>query len=499
MTQACQPDDPFAFIGHDGDCARLLRDFDWTATPLGPVETWPAVLRNAAALLLHSPVPIVMLWGPSGVMIYNDPYSLFAGPRHPGVFGSNVREGWPEAADFNDNVMKVVLSGRTLAYRDQELTLYRKGFPEQVWLNLDYSPVLDESGKPVGVIAIVAETTERVLAERRNRKEFDRLQTLFEQAPTFMAMVGGPEHRFELANPGYLRLVGAREDPIGRTVAEALPEVVEQGYVDVLDHVRATGTVHRRNAERVMLRRTSDGVLDERILDFVFQPIRNEAGEVSHIFIQGSDVTERVRAEERQALLINELNHRVKNTLSSVQSIVSQTLRTTPDPTEASRAITARIMALSAAHNVLTRENWTGVRLRAMVDAAVAPFRVPGDGAVRVTGPDMQIGPQAALSLALALHELGTNAVKYGALAAPGGQVDLGWRIGPEGAFMMDWIERGGPTAAPYGRRGFGSRLILQVLPQQLGGTAEIDLRPEGLAFHLTTTTAALGDRPILD
>src|SRR5690606_9550337 len=105
------------------------------------------------------PVPMVMLWGELGVMIYNDAYSVFAGHRHPALFGSNVREGWPEVADFNDNVMKVGLGGGTLAYQDQELTLHRKGYPEQVWMNLDYSPVLEEDGKPAGVIAIVIETT----------------------------------------------------------------------------------------------------------------------------------------------------------------------------------------------------------------------------------------------------------------------------------------------------------------------------------------------------
>ena len=107
------------------------------------------------------------LWGEDGVMIYNDAYSVFAGGRHPRLLGSKVREGWPEVAAFNDHVMKVGLAGGTLAFRDQELTLYRNGEPEQVWMNLDYSPVLDENGAPAGVIAIVVETTERVLAERR--------------------------------------------------------------------------------------------------------------------------------------------------------------------------------------------------------------------------------------------------------------------------------------------------------------------------------------------
>jgi len=133
------------------------------------MEDWPQHLTNAIALLLRSRVPIVMLWGEDGVMLYNDAYSGFAGGRHPELLGSNVREGWVEVASFNDNVMKVGLAGGTLHYRDQELTLHRNGQPEQVWMDLDYSPVLDDRGAPAGVICFLAETTERVAAEQKTK------------------------------------------------------------------------------------------------------------------------------------------------------------------------------------------------------------------------------------------------------------------------------------------------------------------------------------------
>ena len=137
----------YPFLSGGGEAAGIIANFDWAATPLGPIEGWPASLKNTIALILRTPVPIVTLWGEDGIMIYNDGYSTFAGGRHPTLFGSKVREGWPEVADFNDNVMKVGLAGETLAYRETELTLYRHGGkPEQVWLNLDYSPVLGEDG-----------------------------------------------------------------------------------------------------------------------------------------------------------------------------------------------------------------------------------------------------------------------------------------------------------------------------------------------------------------
>ena len=158
-----------AFLSNDGELGRLVAAFDWSATALGPIGNWPQSLKTTVGLVLRSHVPIVTLWGEDGVMIYNDAYSAFAGGRHPRLLGSKVREGWHEIADFNDNVMKVGLAGGTLAYKDQELTLYRNDRAEQVWMNLDYSPLLDESGTPAGVLAIVIETTQRVLAERRQQ------------------------------------------------------------------------------------------------------------------------------------------------------------------------------------------------------------------------------------------------------------------------------------------------------------------------------------------
>ncbi|MDP2011931.1 MAG: PAS domain S-box protein [Phenylobacterium sp.] len=150
-----------------GETGALIRAFDWGATSLGPIATWPQSLKTATDILLQSPVPIVMLWGPEGVMIYNDGYSVFAGGRHPALLGSRVLEGWPEVADFNANVMKVGLAGGTLAYRKTSLILHRHGAPEEVFLDLDYSPVLDESGEPAGVLAIVFDITERVRADER--------------------------------------------------------------------------------------------------------------------------------------------------------------------------------------------------------------------------------------------------------------------------------------------------------------------------------------------
>ena len=276
--------------------AALIAEFDWASTALGPITDWPQSVRTTISLILRSPVPIVTLWHEDGVMIYNDAYAEFAGARHPALVGSRVREGWPEVADFNDNIMRVCLAGGTLAYKDQELTLFRRGRPLQAALNLDYSPVLGEDGKPVGVMAIVVETTEKVRAERWLKNEQDRLRQMFEQAPGFMAMLHGPEHVFRLANPAYLQLVGHR-DVIGKSVREALPELADQGFYELLDRVFESTKPHSGFALPVKLQAVPDGPADVKYVDFVYQPVVDPDGRTTGIFVQGSDVTDRVMAE----------------------------------------------------------------------------------------------------------------------------------------------------------------------------------------------------------
>jgi len=298
--------DPLKFLKGGGETGALIRSLEWSTTPLGPINQWPQSLKTATGLILLSPVPIVLLWGADGVMIYNDAYSIFAGGRHPRLLGSKVREGWPEVADFNDNVMKVGLAGGTLAYKDQELTLHRTGRPEQVWMNIDYSPVLDESGEPGGVIAIVVETTGQVLAGRRVSAERDRQRQLFGQMPGFVGVVAGPAHVYEYVNDAYIKISG-RSDFIGRSVRDVFPELAGQGYFELLDQVYKSG---ERAVTWAMELRLA-GSDEVKFVDFVYEPVRNEKGEVAGIFVGGYEVSEAHRAAAALQKLNAELERRV--------------------------------------------------------------------------------------------------------------------------------------------------------------------------------------------
>jgi PAS domain S-box-containing protein len=284
------------FLPATDETSRLILAFPWGTTSLGPIEDWPTVLKTTVALIMATPAPIVTLWGEDGYMIYNDAYRVFAGGRHPVLLGSKVREGWPEVADFNDNVMKVGLAGGTLSYQDQELTLHRSGQPEPVWMNLDYSPIRDQEGRIAGVMSVVVETSSKVKAERHVRAERERLNTMFEQAPGFICLLEGSEHRYALANDAYRALTGHRP-LLGMPVAQAVPELAERGIVEVLDRCFADGTTFRAEGVEITLRNPGLDAPVRTFIDFVLQPLKDANGAVFATFVEGNDVTERAVAE----------------------------------------------------------------------------------------------------------------------------------------------------------------------------------------------------------
>jgi PAS domain S-box-containing protein len=195
------------------------------------------------------------------------------------------------------------------------------------------------------------------------------------------------------------------------------------------------------------------------------------------------DITDRKRAEEHRELLIHELNHRVKNTLATVQSIASQTLRNADTMEGARSAMEARLLALSRAHDVLTRENWEGAGLLEIVREAMAPYRHEREKRIHMEGPDVRLSPRMALAIAMALQELATNAVKYGGLSDEDGEVRIAWSVNdaPEKRLHLTWSESNGPAVEVPERRGFGTRLIERSLAHDLHGKATIDFAPAGI------------------
>ena len=208
------------------------------------------------------------------------------------------------------------------------------------------------------------------------------------------------------------------------------------------------------------------------------------------------DMTERKRAEEHQRLLTAELQHRVKNTLAMVQAIASQTLRGATDIDEAREAFSARLISLGRAHDILTQASWTAAPIVDVVEGALSVHRQADASRIRVNGPNVLLGAKPALSLALALHELATNAAKYGALSTANGAVDLRWHVVHEGEqprFCLTWTEQGGPPILSQPtRRGFGSRLIERSFASEVGGEVRLTYAPTGLVCRLEAPLASM-------
>jgi PAS domain S-box-containing protein len=235
-------------------------------------------------------------WGPELGFLYNDPYGEILGGKHPDALGGRFYDIWSEIWADIKPLIDAAMAGEATYRENLPLVMNRQGFDEQTWFTFSYSPVRDEAGRVAGMFCACSETTAQVLAERQAAEERERFERMFQQAPGFMAMLSGPEHRFSLTNPAFQRLIGHR-DVIGKSVAEALPDAAAQGYIDHLDRAFQTGEALNFTSAPYAMQAAAGGPIDERLVDFVYQPVRDAEGTVTGLFVEGYDVTERVRAE----------------------------------------------------------------------------------------------------------------------------------------------------------------------------------------------------------
>jgi PAS domain S-box-containing protein len=282
---------------HNSAVAQLMQTHDWRQSPIGMPAFWPVSLRTVVSLMLDSKFPMFVAWGPELTFLYNDAYAEILGDKHPAALGRRFEDIWAEIWDDISPIIERAMGGAASFYENLPLTMQRKGYTEQTWFTFSYSPVYDEGGEVGGMYCACTETTQQVLAERHRQAENARLHQLFQQAPGMMAVLRGPDHVFELVNDAYLQLVGYR-DFIGKAAREALPEVEGQGFFELLDQVYASGEHVVRSETPILLHRQPGGPLEQRFVSFVYQPIRDAAGRVTGIFVEGSDVTDAVRTNQ---------------------------------------------------------------------------------------------------------------------------------------------------------------------------------------------------------
>jgi PAS domain S-box-containing protein len=294
-----------------------IRAFDWTGTAVGPLAGWPLSLRVAVELCLNSRFPMFVWWGKDLINIYNDAYAPMMGTRHPAGLGVSAKEIWREIwSDIGPQTDAVLLRAESTWNERRQLTLERNGYPEECYFTWSYSPIFDQSGQVHGLFCAVTEETERVKLEgERTRlsaaieRERANLASIIEQSPSFIAVLRGPEHVYELANEKYYEIAG-RRNLVGRTVRQAFPDIAEQGFYELLDQVYRTGETFSANELPLFLTR-SDGTVHKLYINLVYQALRDDRQQPSGIFVHGVDITDMVLS--RQAMKENEEFHRFAN------------------------------------------------------------------------------------------------------------------------------------------------------------------------------------------
>lgn len=605
-----------AFLAWPCETAGQIAEADWIAAGFVSPAQWPEALKGVVGMMLRTPVPMVVLWGEQGLMIYNDGYAVLT--QGINKMALPVADAWPEIADWNTDMLRKVRAGHVETFRNTEFVLHRHGRQDTIFFDLAYSPVLDDAGAIEGMMVVVNETTKEVLDEQIRSAAEARQRAMLDQMPGFAAVLTGPDHVFAYVNDAY-KLIGGDRDYVGRPVREVFPELADQGFFAILDRVYASG--ERYVDERVEIRLSQNA--EASFIELLFEPIRNEAGAVMGIFVGGydsttvhravidlaereaflrevlrsstdcikvldldgrltfmseggqkvmevddfttvancfwpdfweadgnqhahdaiaaarngrsakfvgkaktakgtlkwwdvsvapifgpdgkparilsvsRDTTELVASQAQQRLLNAELGHRLKNVLTMVQAIASQTFRRAQNVEEAAEAFAARLTAFGKATDVLTATSWNEASLKDIVASGLSATQGFAER-IDIDGGDVTVPGPAALALTLALHELATNACKYGALSNPDGRVAIHWDEsgGQPGSkrFRFKWKETGGPPVSAPQKRGFGSRMIERSLQSYFAGHASLRFDPAGVEFSIDGVMPTLAD-----
>lgn len=358
------------------------------------------------------------------------------------------------------------------------------------WVRWSLSPWRTDDGEIGGIVLYTEFVTPAVTARARLETAEARYHAVFDQAAIGVARVA-PDGAFLEVNDQFCAMMGyGREDMSGLKFQDIThPDDVGANLAKT--QALLAGEIGTYSMEKRYISKAGEVVW----CDLTVSLVRDRAGAPDYFVSIIHDIGPRKQAEAEQKrhedqlkLMINELNHRVKNTLATVQSMASQTLRGESDSDVAYEKLSARLLGLSQAHDVLTRERWHGANLNEVIERALSPFVGASRERVTMRGPLVRLPPEGALSMAMMFHELATNAVKYGAFSTDGGRIELDWSLGEGGTLDLVWKEAGGPPVSPPTRIGFGSRLIERGLRGELKGEASLTYAPGGLVCAMRAT-----------
>jgi PAS domain S-box-containing protein len=351
-----------------------------------------------------------------------------------------------------------------------------------------------EPGEPAGhdleLVDLVTRSASLVIERHRSQAALqgseERYRRIFEQTSDLI-LTADLNQVITDCNPAAAAAVGlTRAQAVGRKISDF---VSPQDFDRTTEMLRAKLEQGGTTRYDVRVRSSVSG-------EWLFWEINsgltfNDAGAPVGLHVVGRDVTDRKRFEKHQRLLVGELNHRVKNTLAIVQSLAHQTFRPGMQTEDAGTRFEGRLEALAAAHNLLTRENWDSASIREVITQGLTPF-CQGARCV-IDGPELRIAPKTAVGLALAVHELATNASKYGALSIDAGRVSVRWTV-HDGEFQLVWREEHGPAVTPPSKHGFGTRMIKRSLAAEFGGTVDLSFDETGVNCRVAAPLAAIAE-----
>jgi PAS domain S-box-containing protein len=445
------------------------------------------VYREQVRVLSEALPAAVSITDPDGAVLWTNPYWT----RVTGLsFDQSVGQGWRASIHPDDlPAMAAAFADarrRSAAYEIEVRFRARAG--DWRWFQLRMEPLLAGRRRRIqGWISVATDVTAKVRSTLELKESESRFRLIAENAPVGL-WVSDDAGACAYAN-AQLRACWGVEDAAGLDWTEHVALEDRQGVRSVY----AAAIVKRAGFALEARCRSPEGEI--RNFSIEASPRFDASGVFLGMIGVNVDVTDARRAEHHHRLLINELNHRVKNTLATVQSLAHQTVAGGGTAEQVAQLLEGRLMALSAGHNVMNRENWEGAELGAILSEALRPFEDPGGFKIEMSGPSVRIGPQAALAVALAAHELATNAVKYGALSSPDGAVEVTWRFDSDGPIAFEWRERGGPAVKMPTHRGFGSRLLAGLAPD-LGTDAALEFHRQGLVCRLAIPPAEPRDEP---
>jgi PAS domain S-box-containing protein len=464
----------------------------------GPPRTLPsllgAMLRASDGILDMLPVATFICDAKGTILQYNrHAVEIWGRAPAPGQTLEKFTEGFQfhtlDGTPADQLVLTDVLAtGKPV--RDIE-RLFERPDGRRMVISITIDSLRNPRGEIFGAVGCFTDVTERKSMDvaleqsRRNALEQEqRLAATYEHVAIGISEVA-PDGSFLRVNEAICTITGfSREELLAS-------HLYRHTHPDDADPDReafrkqVAGELDFYSVEKRLIRKDGRAVW----LSVYSSPVRTAGSELLYVVRVVQDITERKAAERRQKLLIDELNHRVKNTLATVQSLASQTVRGVRTPQEFRERFEGRLIALSQAHDQLTMHHWERADLRQLLSGSLAPYAGKDVQRAVLRGEDVMLRPRAALTLAMAVHELTTNAAKYGALSQPGGSIEIRWQAtsGGEDApvLRIAWIERGGPPVCEPQQRGFGTKLIEASIAAELHGRAGLTFAPEGLCCEI--------------